>query len=104
MLNELGNVARRKMRLCWVETHALPGILRALLVVHPVTVETHEMGLAQAERYGLSIYDAMIVAAAVLAGCDELVSEDRLDGMVTAEGARVVDPFGREPMATERSD
>ena len=104
VLNDLANVARRKMRLSWDETHALLGILRALLVVHPVTVETHERGLALAERYGLSIYDAMIVAAAVLAGCDELVSEDRLDGMVMAEGLRVVNPFGRGRGAAECGD
>lgn len=46
------------------------------LTVYPNTIETHETGLALAERYRLSTYDAMIAAAALLAGCDTLWSED----------------------------
>jgi predicted nucleic acid-binding protein len=68
-------------------------MLRALLTVHPVTIETHESGLALSERYGLSIYDAMIAAAALQAGCDTLWSEDMQHGMALAEGLRIVNPF-----------
>ena len=93
VLNELANVARRKMRMSWGETHALLGALRGLLAVHPVTLETHEAGLRIAERYGFSVYDAMIVAAAVQVGCDILWSEDMQDGMVLDEGLRIVNPF-----------
>jgi predicted nucleic acid-binding protein len=56
-------------------------------------VETHETGSAQAERYNLSIYDAMIAAAALHAGCDTLWSEDMQDGMAFGEGLRIVNPF-----------
>ena len=35
VLNELTNVARRKMRLSWDETHAMLTVLRGLLIVHP---------------------------------------------------------------------
>src|SRR4051812_4082628 len=65
VLNELANVARRKMRLSWPEAHAFLSMLRGLLTVHAVTVETHETGLALVERYNLSIYDAMIAASAL---------------------------------------
>jgi predicted nucleic acid-binding protein len=41
-------------------------MLRDLLPVVPVTAETHEAGIALAERYGFSIYDAMIAASAIL--------------------------------------
>jgi predicted nucleic acid-binding protein len=51
VLNELANVARRKMRMSWQDTHAFLSLLRGLLNVHPVAVETHEAGLALAERY-----------------------------------------------------
>src|SRR3954454_23175386 len=70
VLNELANVARRKMQMSWSDTHAFLDTLRGLLTVHPLTVETHETGLRLAERYGFSIYDAMIAAAALHAGCD----------------------------------
>jgi predicted nucleic acid-binding protein len=93
VLNELANVARKKMQMSWVDTHALLTILRGLLTVHPLTVETHETGLRLAERYGLSIYDAMIAAAAIHAGCDTLWSEDMQHGMELDEGLRIVNPF-----------
>jgi predicted nucleic acid-binding protein len=93
VLNELANVARRKMRLSWTDTHTFLDMLRALLTVHPVTVETHETGLALSERYGLSIYDAMIAAAALQADCDTLWSEDMQHGMALDDGLRIVNPF-----------
>jgi predicted nucleic acid-binding protein len=68
-------------------------MVRGLLRVHAVTIETHEMGLMLAERYRLSIYDAMIVAAALDAGCDRLWSEDMQNGMVIERSLRIVDPL-----------
>src|SRR3954471_7703475 len=68
VLNEIANVARRKMGLPWDEAHGFLGLIRGLLVVEAITVATHETGLALAERYGLSIYDSMIAASALLAG------------------------------------
>jgi predicted nucleic acid-binding protein len=77
----------------WNETHAFLEMLRGLLTVHPLTVETHETGLALAERYGLSTYDAMIAASALHARCDTLWSEDMQHGMALTEGLRIVNPF-----------
>jgi predicted nucleic acid-binding protein len=93
VLNELANVARRKMRMSWQETHALLSLLRGLLNVHPIAVETHDTGLALAERYNLSIYDAMIAASALDADCDTLWSEDMQHGMVLDGRLRVMNPF-----------
>ncbi|HVO00550.1 MAG TPA: PIN domain-containing protein [Candidatus Cybelea sp.] len=92
VFNELTNVARRKMQKSWAETHVFLDTLRALLTVHPLTVEIHETGLRLAERYGLSTYDAMIAASALHAGCDTLWSEDMQHAMAI-EGLRVVNPF-----------
>jgi predicted nucleic acid-binding protein len=47
-----------------------------------VTVEIHELGLNLAERYSLSVYDGLIVAAAVEAKCRVVYSEDMQDGQV----------------------
>jgi predicted nucleic acid-binding protein len=93
VLNELANVARRKMQMSWDETHAFLNTLRGLLTVHPLTVETHETGLRLAERYGLSIHDSMIAASALDAGCDTLWSEDMQHGMKLDEGLRIANPF-----------
>jgi predicted nucleic acid-binding protein len=93
VLNELTNIARRKMRMSWSEIHRLLSTLRSLLTVYPITLETHEAGLELAERYGLSTYDAMIVASALGAGCETLWSEDMQYGMVIDERLRIANPF-----------
>lgn len=93
VLGELANVARRKMRMSWPETRAFLSTLRGLLTVHPITIEIHEDGLALAERHHLPIYDAMIVASALHAGCDTLWSEDMQHGMVIRDQLRIIDPF-----------
>jgi predicted nucleic acid-binding protein len=93
VLNEITNVARRKMRLPWTETHAFLSLVRALLSVQPLTVVVHESGLRLAERYGLSIFDAMIAASALDADCDTLWSEDMQHGMVIEKRLRIANPF-----------
>ncbi|HLH50702.1 MAG TPA: PIN domain-containing protein [Roseiarcus sp.] len=93
VLNELANVARRKMQMSWADTDVFLNIVRGLLVVHSVTVDTHETGLRLAQRYGFSIYDAMIAASALPAGCDTLWTEDMRHGMALPEGLRIVNPF-----------
>lgn len=93
VLNEIANVVRRKMHMTWAETQAFLDTIRAVLRVEPLTVETHEIGLALAERHGLSIYDAMIAAAALLAGCDTLWSEDMHHGALLDRRLRITDPF-----------
>jgi predicted nucleic acid-binding protein len=93
VLNEVANVARRKMKLTWQETRGFLSSLRELLTVHAVTVDTHELGLALAERYQLGVYDALIAASAVLAECDKLWSEDMQDGMAIDRRLRIVNPF-----------
>ncbi len=96
VLNELANVARRKMRMTWTETNAFLNTLRSLLTVHPLTLEIHETGLALAQRYGLSTYDAMIAASALHAGCNTLWSEDMQHGLVVEDSLRIVNPFRYE--------
>ena len=93
VLNELTNVARRRMQMSWADTHAFLRMLRGLLTVHPLTIEVHETGLALAKRYGLSTYDGMIAASALHAGCDKLWSEDMQHGMVLEKRLRIVNPF-----------
>ena len=93
VLNELANVARRKMRLSWTETRAFLSAIHALLPAEPLTLEAHEAGLELAGRYGLSIFDAMIAASALQADCDTLWSEDMQDGMTIDGRLRIANPF-----------
>ncbi|WGS17764.1 MULTISPECIES: PIN domain-containing protein [unclassified Bradyrhizobium] len=93
VLNEVTNVARRKMRMSWTETRAFLTILRNLLTVHPLTLESHDTGLDLAERYSLSTFDAMIAGSALHAGCDRLWSEDMQHGLVLDGSLRIANPF-----------
>jgi predicted nucleic acid-binding protein len=93
VLNEVANVARRKMRLSWEETEELLDLIRSLVEVVDLCVSDHEFGLALARRYQLGIYDSMIVASALAAGCDRLYSEDMHDGLVIDGRLRIENPF-----------
>ena len=93
VLNEVTNVIRRKLDMSWDETIEVLGLVRSLCPVEPLTVETHEHGLRIAQRYGLAVYDAMIVAAALLAGCETLYSEDMHNGLAIDRRLRIRNPF-----------
>ena len=83
MPNEFAAVARRKLAMPWKGvTEALHGV--RVLCPDPValTIATHEVVLRIAARHDYRIYDALIIAAALQAGCDMLCSEDMRDGHV----------------------
>ncbi len=92
VLNEFASVATRKLRMRVAEAAEALAAVRALCEVVPLVEETHDVGMDIARRHGLSIYDAMIAAAARLAGCKVILSEDMQDGL-HLEGMRIRDPF-----------
>jgi len=93
VLNEAANVCRRKARMSWTEKNDFLTRINALLKVGPLGLQTHETGLLPAEPYTLSLYDAMIAAAAPHDGCETLLSEDMHHGSLMEGRVRVVDPF-----------
>lgn len=93
VLNEVTNVARRKMGMSWAETGNFLTTIRELLQVEPITIETHDAGLDLAEQYGLSVYDGMIVASALEAECQTLFSEDLQHGLLIRRRLRIANPF-----------
>jgi predicted nucleic acid-binding protein len=96
VLNECTNVLRLKRKASWPETRTFLNELQMLLNVWPVTTEIHQSGLRIAERYGFSIYDSFIVAAALAAECNTLWSEDLQHGMVVDGRLRIINPFRDE--------
>ncbi len=92
-LNEIVNVGRRKLKMPWPELDALLDELKDVLSVVPVDIETHETACRLARRYKLAFYDAAIVAAALLADCDTLWSEDMHDGLVVDGRLTIRNPF-----------
>jgi predicted nucleic acid-binding protein len=93
VLNEFVAVASRKLRMPLPEVREILDQIRAVCAVEPMTIETHKRALSIAERYGLSIYDALIVSAALLAGCTMLYSEDMQDGQIIDRQLTIRNPF-----------
>ena len=93
VLNEAMVNCRRKAGLNWDETGAFLAAIQALCPVEDLTLQTHEVGRALAERYGFSVYDAMIVASALIAGCTTLYTEDMHDGLLVEDQLLLVNPF-----------
>jgi predicted nucleic acid-binding protein len=93
VLNEFVHVARRKLRHEWplIEL-ALEQFRLALEAVVPITMSTHASAVLLARDEGLSFLDALIVAAAIEAGCDMLYSEDMQHGRTIGDLA-IVNPF-----------
>ena len=93
VLNEFVRVARKKLRLEWAIVEAALVELRALFDdVTPVALSTHEFAVSLARRDGFDIYDALILAAALEAGCETLYSEDFQHGRRFGD-LTVVNPF-----------
>jgi predicted nucleic acid-binding protein len=101
VLNECANTLRRKFSADWPEIKLASERIRELCAVVPVTEEIHARGLDLAERYVLSTYDAMIVAAAQLAGCTVLYSEDMHDGLIIDQ-LTVRNPYRAPPVSPEQ--
>ena len=75
------------------QVSALLEPMRALCRIEPLTEATYDLGAQLAARYRFSVYDAMIVAAALLAGADILYSEDMHDGLLVEDRLRIRNPF-----------
>nr|WP_249809695.1 PIN domain-containing protein [Bradyrhizobium sp. 139] len=92
-MNEFVHVARRKLRADWPQIEfALQQFRVSFVDVVPITLNTHASALAVARNHGFAFYDALIVAAAVEAGCDILYSEDMQHGR-SIEGLTIINPF-----------
>ena len=93
VLNEFAAVAIRKLKMPMSEVREILDTVRAVCDVQPVTIETHDRGLAIVERYGFSLYDSLLIAAALLAGSKRLYCEDLQHDQLIDRQLRVVNPF-----------
>ncbi len=93
VLNEAMANCRRKAGFDWGEVDAFLAGIRTLCTVEAITVQTHDAGRALSARYGFSVNDAMIVAAALIAGCTKLWTEDMQDGLIVEGQLQLVNPF-----------
>jgi predicted nucleic acid-binding protein len=95
VLNEFVAVARRKLDKRWEEVRRALDILRVLCPEPvPLTFEIHERAVHIAERYRYSIFDSLIIAAALHAGASTLYTEDMRDGQAI-DRLTIRNPFSR---------
>jgi predicted nucleic acid-binding protein len=93
VLNEAMNVMTKKLKMGLDEACDVLAGIRYACEVQSITIETHDQALGIMRRYGLSIYDSGIVAAAAGAGCTTLYSEDLQDGQRIGPGLTITNPF-----------
>jgi len=93
VLNEFASVASRKLKMSIGEIREALATIRALCKIVPISEDTHDLGLQTAERYGMSIYDSMVIASALLAGCNAVLSEDLQDGQIIEGRLEIRNPF-----------
>jgi len=72
--------------------------VRDLLVWKPISINANILRLSWElqDRFGLSFWDAMIVAAAKSIGCKHLLTEDLQSGQ-NLDGLLVINPFTTDP-------
>jgi predicted nucleic acid-binding protein len=93
-LNEFVSVARRKLDMSWKQVKEFLDIICVLCPDPvPTSLDTHKVALAIAERYGYSIYDALVASAALESGCKTLYSEDLQDGQIINRRLTIRNPF-----------
>ena len=93
VFNEFTSVAFRKLKMPYSEIGEVLETVRMVCEVQDLTVETHRVALAIAERYRFSFYDALILSAAILADCEVLYSEDMQAGQKINDQLVINNPF-----------
>ncbi len=95
VLSELANTLSRKFGLAFDVVAQAVAEVRDACTVTPVMPDTITKALALAQKYKYSYYDSLILATALSAGCNTLVTEDMQHGQVIEEVMTVRNPFGK---------
>ena len=94
VLNEFASVSSRKQGRTWSEIEeALSDLLALVRPPVSIKIDLHRQARRLASEIGFSFYDALIVAAAIEAGCQTLYSEDMQHGR-TIGPLTIMNPFG----------
>lgn len=93
VINETVSVLTRKYGFTVSEAHDVAESLMDLCEAVPVDVATVRKSFQLSRRYALSHWDSLIVAAALLADCDILYSEDLQQGQIFEDRLTVVNPL-----------
>lgn len=93
VLAESANVMRRKFKLGIADIEAFHDALLGACRIRLVEPATVRRALEIVSRYGFSVYDSLIVATALEAGCATLYSEDLQHGQFIGATLAIINPF-----------
>ncbi|MDD2760031.1 MAG: PIN domain-containing protein [Methylomonas sp.] len=93
VINETISVLTRKQRASLAAAHEVAESLLDLCDTLPVDVQTIRKAIDLAKRYQFSHWDSLIVAAALLANCETLYSQDMQHGQTIDDRLKIVNPF-----------
>jgi predicted nucleic acid-binding protein len=93
VLNEFTSASLRKIKLISTELDEFLDLFTSTFNVRSLDMGTFETGLIVSRRYGYQHYDAMIIAAALQAGCERLYSEDMQHQQIINKRLEIVNPF-----------
>ena len=96
VVNEYLNVLLTKRKIDRTDANELARALMTTCDVTAVTPGITELAMNIGERYQISHWDSLIVAAALATGCDMLYSEDLNDGQVFEGRLTVMNPFAEQ--------
>ena len=94
VLNEFANAVRRKQDRPWPDIRlALDRLRLAVPAILPLDESAHLEATRLAERYQIGLYDALVLAVALIGEARTFYSEDLQHGMLIDESLRIVNPF-----------
>lgn len=93
VLAETANISLRKLAMPASEALRLVTWLTAVCNVEVVSPQTVAEAFRIVERYGFSWFDSLIVAAALQADCDVLLSEDMHHSQVIDSRLHITNPW-----------
>ena len=93
VVNEFISVATGKMKLARPQINRFARVMMKRCEVVTMDAAMVKEAIALGERYQLSHWDSLIVAAALRANCDMLYSEDMQHGLLIDGRLTVISPF-----------
>ena len=93
VINEAVNVCLRRFAFTRERAYAFADILMRRTDMRPLDEATIRKSAEIAIRYRFSNWDSLIIAAALLANCDTLYSEDMQHGQIIDGKLTIVNPF-----------
>ena len=93
VLMEIANVAIKKLKFKQEKIQLSIDYITTCCMLHIIELPTIKLALQINRNYQYSLYDALIIAAALESNCSVLYSEDMQHGHFIDKSLKIVNPF-----------